>query len=225
MATACWQCACDLRRRGAVRADHASGRLGNGSEPGAGTSWRQKGQIDPGRKVKYVRHILISLLLALVAASPIWAQDSSTVELQVERLRVQLRDLVDREAQLQDRVARLDEDLRPENIEHSVAGMGTTDASALRAKRREQLEKEKADIAGQLSEVSAKRNRLEAEIAAAEAESVRLKAAALAPKEIAPRDTPVAAPVKAAPAPAVKRKAPAKRKRIPRKRNRPLRRA
>lgn len=171
-------------------------------------------------KGHYVRHILVSLLFALAAASPAWAQDVSAVELQIERLRAQLRDVVDREAQLQDRAARLDEDLRPENVERSVAAIGTTDAAALRARRREQLEREKADVAGQLSEASAKRARLEAEIAAAEAEAVRLKAATLAPKEAAPRNTPAAATVTPAAAPVVKRKAPA-RKRTPRKRSRP----
>lgn len=170
-----------------------------------------------------MRHILISLLLAFAAAPGAWAQDVSAVELQIERLRAQLRDVMNREAQLQDHAARLNEDLRPESIERSVAVVGTTDASALRVRRREQLEKEKSDIAGQFSEASAKRARLEAELAAAEAEAVRLKAAALAPKETAPRNTPVAAPVAPTPAPVVRRKAPA-RKRTPRKRSRPRRR-
>jgi cell division protein FtsB len=169
-----------------------------------------------------LRHILVSLLFALAVFPPTWAQDVSAVELQIERLRAQLRDAVDREAQLQDRVARLDEDLRPENVERSVAAVGTTDAAALRARRREQLEKEKAEVAGQLSEASAKRTRLEVEVAAAEAEAVRLKAAALAPKDAAPRNTPAAAPATTAPAPSAKR-APA-RKGAPRRRHRPRRR-
>ena len=171
-----------------------------------------------------MRQVLVSLLLALAAVSGAWAQDVAAVESQIERLRAQLRDVVDREAQLQDRAARLDEDLRPENVERSVAAVGTTDATALRAKRREQLEKEKAEVAVQLTEVSAKRTRLEAEIATAEAEAVRLKAAALAPKEARPRNTPAAPKVTPAPAPAVRRKVPARRS-TPRKRNRPRRRA
>lgn len=171
-----------------------------------------------------MRYIFISLLFVLAAAAPALAQDISAVELQIEKLRSQLRDVVDREAQLQDRVSKLDEDLRPESIERSVATVGTTDAAALRARRREQLEREKADVAGQLAEASAKRARLEAETAAAEAEAVRVKAAALAPKEVAPRNAPAAVPVTPTAAPAVRRKAPA-RKRMPRKRSRPRRRA
>lgn len=170
-----------------------------------------------------MRHILVSLLIALAAASPTWAQDASAAELQIERLRAQLRDVVDMESRLQERAARLDEDLRPENVERSVAGVGTTDAEALRAKRREDLEKQKTDVTARLTEASAKRTRLEAEIAAAEAEAVRLKAAALAPKEAAPRNTQAATPVTHAPPPAVRKGSPA-RKSTPRRRKRPWRR-
>lgn len=170
-----------------------------------------------------MRHLVFIALLVLASASNVWAQDVSDVELRIERLRSQLRDVVDREAQLQDRVARLDEDLKPENIERSVAAVGTTDAAALRAQRREQLDKEKAEVAGQLSEATSKRTGLEAELAAAEAEAVRLKAASLAPKEAPTRNTPVAAPVTPTTAPVVKRKAPAK-KSTPRRRIRPRRR-
>ena len=176
----------------------------------------------PEMKGCYVRHTLASLVFALAVAFPAWAQDVTAVEIQIERLRAHLRDVVDREAQLQDRVSKLDEDLRPENVERSVAAVGTTDAAALRAKRREQLEREKVDVAGQLSEASAKRAKVEAEIAAAEAEAVRLKAAALAPKESAPRSTPVAAPI--APTPPSAKGTPPARKRAPRRRNRPRRR-
>lgn len=175
------------------------------------------------KKRFYIPNIFIGLLLGVGAAVTAAAQDVSAVEVRIEKLRAQLRDVVDREAQLQDRVARLDEDLKPENVERNVATVGTTDAAALRATRREQLEKEKADVAGQLSEVTARRTGLEAEIAAAEAEAVRLKAAALAPKEAPTRNTPAVAPVTPTPAPAVKKQAPAKKSTL-RRRHRPRRR-
>lgn len=169
-----------------------------------------------------MRRIFLGLLLVLGVSGARLAQDVPAVEMQIERLHAQLRDVIDREARLQERAQQLEEALRPENVERSVATQGTTDAAALRAKRREDLERQKADITVQLSEASTKRARLEAEIAAAEAEAVRLKAAALAPKESAPRNTPAAAPVTPA-APSVRRKAPA-RKSTPRRRNRPRRR-
>lgn len=171
-----------------------------------------------------MRRIFISVLLIIGAAFTAWAQDVSAVEIQIERLRSQLRDVVDLEAQLQERVSRLDEDLRPENVERSVAAVGTTDAAALRARRREELERQKADVNGQLSAASAKRSRLETEIAAAEAEAVRLKAASLAPRAAPPSAAPAASPAPPATAPTVRGKAPTK-KRAPRKRTRPRRRA
>lgn len=176
------------------------------------------------KRRSYLQQIFISVLLVVVgAALSAQAQDVSTTELRIERLRAQLRDVIDREGQLQERISRLEEDLRPENVERSVATVGTTDAAALRDKRREQLEKEKSEVSGQLSEASAKRAGLETEIAAAEAEAVRLKAASLAPKEAPLRNAPVAAPVTPINAPVVKRKVPAK-KSTPRRRNRPRRR-
>lgn len=171
-----------------------------------------------------MRHIFIGLLLAFAAAVPAWAQDVTAVELQIERLRAQLRDVVDREALLQDRSQQLENELRPESIERSVSGIGTRDAAALRAGRREQIDKQKADVDAQLSEATAKRVRLEAEIAAAEAEAVRLKAASLAPRAASSSAVPTASTAPSAAAPTVRPKAPA-RKRAPRKRSRPRRRS
>ena len=210
-------------RRLVLAGDLPAGKFGRDLFVGVTTSSRclRPASLAHEKKGVDVRHILVSLLLVLAAVPTAWAQDVSAVELQIERLRAQLRDVVDREAQLQERAARLDEDLRPENVERSVAGVDTTDADALRAKRREELEKQKNDVTAQLTETSAKRTRLEAEIATAEAEAVRLKAAALAPKEAAPRNAPVAAPATPTPAPAVlRRRVPAK-KSTPRRRKRP----
>lgn len=116
------------------------------------------------------------LIMALASVS---AQDVASVEQRVEALRQQLRDVTDRQAQLQARVQELDEALKPENIEKSVAGIGTTDASALRDSRRQQLEREKATVEEQLRSLETSRTRLEAAIATAEAEAVRLRASAL----------------------------------------------
>ena len=126
-------------------------------------------------------HTLLVLVFLVLAATPAWAQQdaASAVEQRVEALRQQLRDVTDKQAQLQARVQELDESLKPENVERSVAGIGTTDASALRDRRREQLEKEKAVVDEQLRSLDASRTRLEASIASAEAEAVRLRASAL----------------------------------------------
>jgi chromosome segregation ATPase len=134
-----------------------------------------------------VRLLMVSLLI--LSAVPVCAQDAAGVaDQRVEALRRQLRDVTDKQAQLQARVQQLEESLRPENVERSVAGIGTTDASALRDRRREQLEREKAVVDEQLQSLSASRTRLEASIASAEAEAVRLRASALGANNAPPRE-------------------------------------
>jgi chromosome segregation ATPase len=151
----------------------------------------------------------------------VWAQDTAAVEQRVEVLRQQLRDVTDKQSQLQSRAGELDEALKPENVERSVAGIGTTDASALRDRRREQLEREKAVVDEQLRSLDASRARLEAAIASAEAEAVRLRASALAPNNSPPRDNAVTTNAPAASA------SPAKQngKRVVKRRKRARRRA
>jgi chromosome segregation ATPase len=169
-------------------------------------------------------------LVILVAAASAWAQDLATVEQQVEGLRVQLQEVSDKEAALRERVGKLDEDLETQNVERSVSTVGTTDARALRDARRQQLEREKAQVEGQLASLAASRSRLETAISTAEAEVVRLRAAALAPKSNVPPRTETAVRTAAAPAapsaPAAKKRqsAPRKVKRVV-KRSRPKRRA
>lgn len=151
---------------------------------------------------------LLVLALLVLAATPAWAQQdaAATVEQRVELLRQQLRDVTDKQAQLQARAQELDESLKPENIERSVSGIGTTDASALRDRRREQLEREKAVVDEQLRSLDASRTRLDASIASAEAEAVRLRASALGANNSPPRDNNAAA----TPAPAASSSTPAK---------------
>lgn len=171
-----------------------------------------------------MKRLLRSSLIILLAAQVCAAQDIAVVEQRVEALRQQLRDVADKQAQLQARDAELDEALRPENIEKSVAGIGTTDATALRDKRREQLEREKAAVGEQLRSLDASRARLESAVATAEAEAVRLRASALAPNNTTPTASNTNAPTSptpsASPAPAkrnarrsVRRRKPAKARR------------
>jgi len=121
----------------------------------------------------------LAAALLIVAFASASAQDVASIEQRVEALRQQLRDVTDKQAQLQARVQELDEALKPENIEKSLAGIGTTDATALRDSRRQQLEREKATVEEQLRSLETSRARLEAAIATAEAEAVRLRASAL----------------------------------------------
>jgi cell division protein FtsB len=168
------------------------------------------------------------VLILLAGATSAWAQDLATVERQVEGLRAQLQEVADKEVALRERASQLEEDLKPENIQRSVAGIGTTDAEALRGQRRQQLERQKASVDAQLASLASSRSRLEAAISTAEAEAVRLRAAALAPRNTPPAQPETTATSGASvtpPAPAAKkrRNAPRASKRV--RRSRPRRRA
>lgn len=93
-----------------------------------------------------------------------------------EKLRSQLADVQAKEAELQARERQLDEDLRPENIERSLAGVGTTRPEELREQRRRQLDSEKGRVRAQLDQLAQSRTRLEAAIATADAEAYRRSA-------------------------------------------------
>lgn len=172
-----------------------------------------------------MRRIFISVLLALGAAVNVHAQDLAAVELQADRLRAQLLEVTGREEQLRQRARRLEEDLEPQNVERSVAGVGTTDARAIRDQRRQQLEREKAQVDSQLASLAESRYRLEAAIYAAEAEAVRLRAARVSADNAGGRAEPTPMPAAPITAPAVRRgNAPVRKSRI-RKRTRPRRRS
>lgn len=120
--------------------------------------------------VKKGRRIYFTLLLLLLAAyAPAsYAQDASGAQQSVEALRSQLRDVEAKQAELEARIRQLDEDLRPENIERSLALTGSTRPEELRAQRRQQLEKEKAGVQAQLDQLAQSSARLQASITAAE---------------------------------------------------------
>ena len=84
-------------------------------------------------------------------------------------LRVQLSEVEVRQAEMQARDAQLVEDLKPENIERSLAGVGSTRPELLREQRRRQLELARASVRIQLDELDRSRTRLEAAIAEADA--------------------------------------------------------
>ena len=89
------------------------------------------------------------------------------------QLRVQLSDIQTQEADLQTRLAQINEDIKPENIERSLAGVGSTRPEELREARRRQLEIQRQGVQTQLNVLAASRQRLESAIASADAEAYR----------------------------------------------------
>ena len=111
-------------------------------------------------------------------------QVQTTAQEKAANLRSQLSEVETKQADLQARLQKLEENLKPENIENSLAGVGSTHPEDLRAQRRRQLEIERNGVQAQLNLLAASHSRLETAIAQADAEAYRQSAAPLtaAPK-------------------------------------------
>ena len=110
--------------------------------------------------------LCLILLIALVPAftSGVAAQDESGDIAAPQDLRTQLLEVQAKEAELQARARQLDEDLKPESIERSLAGVGSTRPEELRELRRRQLTIERDSVRTQLQILSTSRERLEAAV-------------------------------------------------------------
>ena len=109
--------------------------------------------------------LLLSGVFATTAVAQSSAQDIAA------NLRLQLSEVEVRQAEMQARDEQLQEDLKPENIEQSLAGVGSTHPENLREQRRRQLESARARVRIQLDELDSSHKRLEAAIAEADAEA------------------------------------------------------
>ena len=119
---------------------------------------------------------LILFFLALLFTSVIVAQDGSSAADTAAKLRLQLIEVQTKEAELQARLQRLDEYLKPGNIEQALAGIGSTHPEELREHRRRQLTIEKNGVLAQLKTLEASKASLESAIAAAEARAYQQSA-------------------------------------------------
>ena len=115
------------------------------------------------------RKISLGLLVLLFLSANVYAQDGSSAAENVEKLRAQLLEVQIKEEDLRARLQQLDESIKPENIERSLAGVGSTRPEELRETRRRQLAIERDGVLAQLKTLETGRQRLEAAIANAEA--------------------------------------------------------
>lgn len=97
-------------------------------------------------------------------------------EQRAEQLRGQLMDVQGKIADFESRLEQLDFALRPENIENSTAGYGSTRPEVAREARRKSLESEKGRVQVQLKLAETSRSRLEVAVANADAEVDLLRA-------------------------------------------------
>ncbi len=124
--------------------------------------------------------LLAALLIAecclLIAISALAVAAQNTAESRAASLRAQLIHVQEQQAELQTRLRQLEEDLKPENIEKSLAGVGSTNPEDLREQRRRQLEIERKGLQAQLDLLATSRTRLETGIAQADADAYRQSA-------------------------------------------------
>jgi len=97
-------------------------------------------------------------------------------EQRAEQLRSQLMDVQGKIADFEARLEQIEFALKPENIESSTAGYGSTHPEQARDARKKQLEGERARVQAQLKLAENSRTRLENAVASADAEVDMLRA-------------------------------------------------
>lgn len=112
--------------------------------------------------------LLLVLILILTASGYAQEQPPATAAESLEKLRAQLLEVQAKEEELRDRAQQLEESLKPENIERSLAGVGSTRPEELREFRRRQLSKERDGVLAQLKLIETSRQRLETAVSNAE---------------------------------------------------------
>ena len=130
-------------------------------------------------------NLVVMSCVAFLCLGLLQVRAQTAVEVAQDRaadLRIKLDDVKARQAELGDQLKDLDEQMDPQNIENSLAGVGSTRPEDLRELRRRQLERQKISVQNKLSILAESQSRLETAIADAEAdayyESARLMSSA-----------------------------------------------
>lgn len=111
--------------------------------------------------------IILFLAICLTITAHVAAQPPGAAQ-RVDELRRQLVETQAKEAGLEAKLRQLDENIKPENIERSLAGVGSTKPEELREQRRRQLSTERDGVRAQLKLLGTSRERLEQSIREAE---------------------------------------------------------
>ena len=131
---------------------------------------------------------VLVLLFGLLFTSRILAQDPPIAPAEAAAdLRARLVEVVTREAALQARLNQLDEALKPENIERSLAGIGSTRPEELREQHRRALTIERDGVRRQLDLLATSRARLESAIQVADNRAYQQSAQGFAVNQVAMR--------------------------------------
>ena len=118
---------------------------------------RKVADLDKYRQIDYLRDLLMK------------------EEQRAEALQAQIQDLIDKEAPLQTRIDQLDEQLRPENIDQALAGVGSMRPEEAKDALRRRLGNEKRRVQAQLDLLRQSQTRLQASLATADMSIQRLR--------------------------------------------------
>jgi hypothetical protein len=135
------------------------------------------------KSTKHVLSLLVLIFLAVNLKISAFAQGATPQSSARERageLRRQLSDVEAKQAELQARLQQIEESLKPENIQSSLAGVGSTRPEELREQRRRQLEIERTGMRSQLDLLATSHSRLETAIVQADGEAYRQSASGVA---------------------------------------------
>lgn len=110
---------------------------------------------------------IATLMIAGLVVTPGMTQ--TTAQERAANLRQQLVEAQAKQAELETRLQQLEEDLKPENIEKRLAGIGSTRPEELREQQRRQLEIEQKSVQRGLDQLATTRTRLETAIVQADA--------------------------------------------------------
>jgi hypothetical protein len=121
-----------------------------------------------GEKIMRRTVAIVSVVLVFVFAFIVTAQETSSPDETLSNLKQQLADIEGITTELRIRLEELDQQLKPENIEIALAGIGSTHPEELREHRRKLLTIERDGIQTQLDLLEEKRARIKGAIAAAE---------------------------------------------------------
>lgn len=113
------------------------------------------------------RFSLALILLSFAFMGSAYAQEQSAAET-ADNIRLRLLDVQAQEETLKARALELEEALKPENIERSLAGVGSTRPEELRESRRRQLTIQRDSVVAQLKILETGRLRLESSLAEAQ---------------------------------------------------------
>jgi hypothetical protein len=107
-------------------------------------------------------------------------------EQRAEGMRKQLIEVTEKEVAFRTRIMQLDEEMRPDAIDRSLSGVGTTRTPDLREYRRRVLDNERRGVEYLLGQTTQSRNRLEEDVRQADAlvQRMRMKLYPLIEKEI-----------------------------------------